>query len=75
METEQDPIYPVAFHKPFLAYAASNPQLRADGLSEDEAVDKLMQHVLSHAKDKNVKSVKVREMSFDELVVQQAVEP
>lgn len=55
--------------KPFLVYVAGNPKLRADGRTEEEAMDKLKHHILSMAG--KAKSVKTREMSFDELTVQE----
>lgn len=55
--------------KPFLVYVAGNPQLRADGATEEEALDRLRKHILSMASGKEVKSVKAVEMRFDELLV------
>ncbi len=70
VETKPDP-FMVTNPKPFLAYMASNPEIRALGRTEDEAVERLVRHVLAFTKGKYVVSAKVREVNFDELIVQE----
>jgi len=60
--------------KPFLAFVAGNTQMRADGRTEQDAVDALRKSILSMAQGRDVKSVKVVEMRFDELLAQQVMD-
>ena len=60
--------------KPFFVYVAGNPELRADGATEEEALDGLRRHILCMASGKGVKSVKAVEMRFCELLVNEIMD-
>lgn len=65
VETKPDQYSLMGRPRPFLAYVAGNPQVRADGETEDEAVANLVYYVLSLTKGDSVKSAKVRQVDCD----------
>lgn len=58
--------------KPFMAFIASNPGIRSDGRTEEEAVDRLRATLLSHIPEGKVR--KVVDMRFDDLIVEEIME-
>lgn len=58
--------------RPFYAYVAANPQLRADGRNEEEALRHLETVILDCSK--KAVSRKVVELRFDELIVEEVMQ-
>jgi len=67
-----DPFNLVGTQRPILAYVASNPQLRAAGRDEKEALEMLRANILGHAHSS--KKRKAVEMDFDDLLVEEIME-
>ncbi len=61
----------MATGKPYMAHVASNPELRAQGRTADEAVENLKTHMRLHMRGKFVKIV---EVEFEDLLVQEVME-
>lgn len=58
--------------RPFHAFVASNPKLRADGSSEEEALTRLRVLVLSHIPH-DAKSVKLIDLQFGGLIASEVL--
>ena len=54
----------------FWAFVAGNPDLRASGDTEEEALDRLRRRVITGCLFGNEKRVKAVEMRFDDLLVE-----
>ena len=77
VELEDDPYGPgsltpmVGVHRPFYAYMASNPEIRADGITEEDALARLKHQILNrHPPAKRRRAVDLR---LDELIVEEVM--
>jgi len=72
VDLRQDPNYmryvnPMTSEKPFMAFVAANPSLRAEGRTEADALDRLKEYILGLIpKGKR----KIVDLQFGELVVE-----
>ena len=57
----------------FTAYVASNPQLFANGISEDDALTRLKASIMSRIRSERI-SIKMIDMVLDDLIVEQVHE-
>lgn len=58
--------------RPFYAYMASNPQIRADGATEEDALRRLKHQILSHHPP--AKRRRAVDLRLDELIVEEVME-
>jgi len=61
---------PMVSHKPFFAFVAANPQMRAQGETEEKAVEGLRKLIRSHCFGR---VVKVFDLRLDELLVEEVM--
>ena len=59
--------------KPFYAYMASNPQIRADGTTEEAALESLKALIMNHHSHQGVKRKKAVDLRLDELIVEEVM--
>jgi len=55
--------------RPYMAFVAANPQIRADGQTEQDAIDRLRALLMSYVPRARVR--KVVDLRFDELMVEE----
>ena len=70
---------PSVLPKPFLAFVAANPQIRADGRTKEDALELLKTHILGYAgvsrgSDRSKQNVWLVDLNFDELVIQEVMD-
>lgn len=57
--------------RPFYAYMASNPKIRSDGRTEEEALERLKHLILNHHPP--AKKRRVVDLRLDELIVEEVM--
>jgi len=71
IEFNDDPMFGfssvTASARTHLAFVMSNPQMRADGTSEEDALERLKVYIMSHIG--KAKSVKMTNLILDDLIV------
>ena len=59
--------------KNFFAYMASNPQIRADGETEEKALESLKALIMNSHSHQGVKRKKAVDLRLDELIVEEVM--
>ena len=60
-----------ATYRPYVAMVLSNPALKANGETEQEALDRLKAYIISHVGQKFIRLV---DLQFDELIVKEVMD-
>ena len=71
LEDTNSSISPMSNPRPFYAYMASNPKIRADGCTEEEALASLKHQILSHHPP--AKRRRAVDLRLDELIVEEVM--